>query len=261
LDIQGEDNGRNKIDLVQVQEGQSATLIQTLLAQVDGAFPAYTFLHLAEPDYAGHAYGWTSEAWRQAVLGADAQLGQILGALDARPALRAETAIVLTADHGGGAPDNTHVDPAFLENCTIPVIIWGGGIPGGIDAHTLFENRRDAGASLIGNTYAQPPLRNGDTGNIAMALLGLPPVEGSFHRPVFVPRLDIHREMPGKPANTATMRWPFYLGGLQLQQSDSLGEESWTAVGEPPGEEDVHFIHTVTTPPGTRLFFRLKQVP
>lgn len=261
LDPEGEDHGRNKIDLAQVQDGQSPLLVQTLLAQMDLTFPAYTFMHLAEPDFQGHGFGWTSEAWRQAVKDMDGQLGLIMAALDARPALKAATAIIITSDHGGGVPDNHHADPAYLENCTIPVIIWGGGIPGGMDAHELFTNRRDPGASLIGNTYLHQPLRNGDTGNIAMALLGLPPVEGSFHRPVLLPRLDIHRELPGKPQHTVTLRWPFYLGGLQLQQSAALEEDSWSAVDGPPSEEGVEFTHTVTTPPGTRLFFRLKPLP
>ncbi|RYD36033.1 MAG: hypothetical protein EOP86_07040 [Verrucomicrobiaceae bacterium] len=254
-DTDGEDNGRNKIDLTAIHEGNTAPLINRLVTEMDGNFPAYTFLHLCDPDYAGHGSGWSSQNWRTAVKGADTQLSLILAALDDRPVLKASTALILSADHGGGVPDYTHLDPEKIENITIPLIIWGAGIPAGVDAHTLFSNRTDPGPERISNTNPDQPLRNGDTGNIAMALLGLPPVEGSFHRPVFAPRLEILRYLPGQPANSVTVRWPFYLTGWRLQRNASLDRETW---------EDVRISgddcsHTEQTLPGTRQFFRLVQ--
>lgn len=257
-DLDGEDNGRNKIDLVQANEGQSAPIISTLLTEMNSNhFPAYTFLHLCDPDYAGHGKGWSSSQYKNAVRGADAQLGILLATLDAKPELRATTALVLTADHGGGTPDYTHLDAAVLTNITIPLLIWGPGIPAGVDAHALFSNRTDPGPDRISNTNPDQPLRNGDTGNIAMALLGLPAVEGSFHRPAFAPRLEILRYLPGQPADSVTLRWPAYLTGWKLQGSATLAPDSWEDVREAPVEGMEGWSHTEPTPPAGRRYFQL----
>lgn len=257
-DLDGEDNGRNKIDLVQSNEGQSAPIVSTLLAEMNSThFPAYTFLHLCDADYAGHANGWSSGQYKNAVRGADAQLGILLATLDAKPELRATTALILTADHGGGTPDYTHLDAEAITNITIPVMIWGPGIPAGVDAHSLFSNRTDPGPERISNTNPDQPLRNGDTGNIAMALMGLPPVEGSFHRPVFAPRLEILRYLPGQPADSVTLRWPVYLTGWKLQSSATLTPDSWADVREAPMEVPEGWSHTETTPLSSRRYFHL----
>lgn len=258
-DTDGVDNGRNKIDLVEIHEGNTAPLISRLVTEMDRDFPAYTFLHLCDPDYAGHGYGWTSLNWRTAVKGADAQLSILLAALDERPELKASTALILSADHGGGSPDYTHVDPDKIENYTIPLILWGPGIPAGVDPNTLFANRTDPGPERISNTNPDQPLRNGDTGNIAMALLGLPPIEGSFHRPVFAPKLEILRYLPDQPANSVTVRWPEYLTGWKLQRSATLADEDWKDVvmPPPPPGQAAPCSFTEITPTGGRQFFRL----
>ncbi|MES2707352.1 MAG: alkaline phosphatase family protein [Verrucomicrobiota bacterium] len=257
-DTEGADNGRNKIDLVEINEGNTSPLISRLVAEMDRDFPAYTFLHLCDPDYAGHGSGWTSLNWRTAVKGADAQLSVIMAALDQRPELKASTALILSADHGGGSPDYTHLDEEKIENITIPLILWGPGIPGGVDPHTLFSNRTDPGPERISNTNPDQPLRNADTGNIAMALLGLPPVTGSFHRPAFAPHLEILRYLPGQPPDSVTVRWPAYLTGWKLQRSATLNDQDWRDVPEsPPGAPQKPCSHTESTLPNSRQFFRL----
>lgn len=256
-DTDGADNGRNKVDLVEVHEGNTSILVSRLVDQMDQNFPAYTFLHFCDPDYAGHGAGWSSLNWRTAVKGTDTQLSLLMTALDDRPELKATTAIILSADHGGGVPDYTHVDPEHIENITIPLILWGPGIPGGVDSHKLFANRTDPGPERISNTNPDQPLRNGDTGNIAMALLGLPPIDGSFHRPVLASQLEIQRYLPGQPANSVTVRWAPYLTGWKLQRTASLENANWRDVPAPAAPPLPEGRYTETTDPGGRQFFRL----
>ena len=87
------------------------------------------------------------------------------------------TAIVLTADHGG--TERNHGDPDRLEHHRIPFIVWGPGASPGADLYALNPARADPGRSKEG---ARPPIRNCDAGNVAMSLLGLPPIPGSVFR-------------------------------------------------------------------------------
>jgi len=82
------------------------------------------FIHFPTPDWMGHEYGWLSPEQLSVIQHADEALGQILGALDARD-LRAETLIIISADHGGH--DTTH-GSRMPEDMTIPWIASGPGI-------------------------------------------------------------------------------------------------------------------------------------
>lgn len=71
-----------------------------------GRDPDAIFLFLDGPDYAGHRHGFTSSApeYIAGLEAADAQLGQILAAVRARPGFAEEDwQIILTSDHGGTA--------------------------------------------------------------------------------------------------------------------------------------------------------------
>ncbi len=143
------------------------------LATADRAF---TFLHLAGPDLAGHASGFMSPAYLEAVRGADVLVGQVLAAVEADPALRRSLTVVLTSDHGGDAAG--HGDPADPDSYTVPFVVWGPGISDG-DLYAL--NPEDYRAPGDGRpSYAGvQPVRNADVANLATALLGLGPVPGS----------------------------------------------------------------------------------
>lgn len=227
-DTDGEDNGPDKIDIAFTYENDSSVLVAALTARMDAGFPAYTFLHICDPDYAGHGYGWGSLNYNLAVKHADTLIGLILSGLDLRPELKAATAVIISADHGGGVPSYTHVDHTQRENYTIPLLLWGAGIPARRDAYSLFANRFNPGEGRPPNDSATPPLRNGDTGNIAMALLGLPPITNSYFRPEWQPGLSVAKDGLGY----VTLQWPGYLTGYTLESSDSLVGEPWSPVSE-----------------------------
>jgi hypothetical protein len=112
--------------------------------------------------------------------------------LDGDPELVGKTAIVLSTDHGGGVPLTSHTVASAAENYTIPLFVWGAGLPPGGDLYDLFGQRVDPGTGRPDYDAAGQPFRNGDTGNLALAILGLPPVPGSTIGPVSFDRRDAY---------------------------------------------------------------------
>ncbi|MBP7950541.1 MAG: alkaline phosphatase family protein [Verrucomicrobiales bacterium] len=239
-DTVGADDGTNKVDFVSLADlSAPATLPSVKTAVVAdiaaGTLRRYNLIHFADLDMGqttgGHYVGWGSPGWYQGVMNVDGYLGAIFDALDAaNPSIKGKVAIVLTADHGGGSPGTNHLDPTKAANYRIPLFIWGPGIPPGIDAHRLFANRWDPGDARPGNSVVVPqPMRNADSANIAMLLLGLPPVEGSYYLPQPAAALHITRL-----AQHVEISWPSYLTGYVLQSTLNLQTGPWTAdVGEP----------------------------
>lgn len=127
-----------------------------------GKVPDALFLFLDGPDYAGHRHGFTPEArkYLDAIERADAQLGQILVALRARPSFEDEDwQIVVTADHGGTA--SGHGGRAEIEY-RIPFLIAGRTIRQSAlkpyDVETLQGTRNlDVVPSVLGHFGVQKP--------------------------------------------------------------------------------------------------------
>ena len=144
---------------------------------------------MEDPDAAGHARGWGSSRYSNAVMTVDQQIGRVLDAIQSSPTYHHRTVVVVTADHGGGAPRTGHDVATNAVNFRVPLFVWGTGIPAGVDAYSLFANRADPGDVRVSysDTSRPPPLRNGDTGNLAVSLLGLPPIPGSSLIPLFRP--------------------------------------------------------------------------
>lgn len=253
-DTDGDDNGPDKIDFALVRNADSSILMAVLIARMGEDFPAYTFVHVFDPDYAGHLFGWGSMNWQLAVKHADSMVGLILSALELRPALKESTALVITADHGGGVPVTNHVDPVHQVNYTIPLMIWGPGVPRGVNATSLFKNRGDPGAGRQENDAEMPPLRNGDTGNIALALLGLPPVTESLYRPEWADRLQVI----SRPDGRVECRWPLYFTGWTLESSEGLSAASWVPVASAPVVAGEQWQHLEPVPAGPQRFYRLR---
>jgi predicted AlkP superfamily pyrophosphatase or phosphodiesterase len=97
--------------------------------------PNLLFVHIGEPDYAGHSVGWMSFAYGMAVKRADGAVGALLRAADATLGANKYT-VIISADHGGHGRDHGTDDP---QDVTIPWIVWGKGVSAGAeptDVHT-----------------------------------------------------------------------------------------------------------------------------
>lgn len=97
--------------------------------------PELLFVHFPGVDHAGHTSGWGSNEQLAAIAGADVQLGKLLRALDAA-GLRDNTAIIVSADHGGAG--RTH-GPDDARSRHIPWILSGPGVKRGFDLTQIEE--------------------------------------------------------------------------------------------------------------------------
>ena len=120
--------------------------------------PDFVFVHLIDPDIAGHSVGWMSAPYRFAVRRADAAVARIAAA--ANRAYAGDVVVIVTADHGGHGRDHgTEQD----VDMTIPWIAWGRGVrPGEITA----------------------PVSTMDSAATALWLLGVPRPASWVGRPV-----------------------------------------------------------------------------
>lgn len=115
-----------------------------------GNRPNLLFVHVGEPDYAGHRHGWMSRKYGEAVRQADAAVARLVAAGN-RAFGEGNWTLLVTADHGGHGKNHGSKDP---RDITIPWITWGKGVAGG-------------GQELPGT------IRTFDTASTALWLLGL----------------------------------------------------------------------------------------
>ncbi|MFE6719191.1 alkaline phosphatase family protein [Streptomyces albidoflavus] len=93
-------------------------------------------VHLDNIDHAGHSDGAASEAYLAAVRTADAQIGEMVAAVAARPSYAAEDwLIMVTSDHGH-TPAGGHGGNTLAERQTF-LIARGGGVPAGTTRHDV----------------------------------------------------------------------------------------------------------------------------
>jgi len=90
--------------------------------------PNLLFVHLSDPDRAGHSSGWMSDAYGEAVREADAAIGELVRTADAAYGL-GNYSLLITADHGGHGYDHGSDDP---RDVMIPWIAWGRGVSAGL---------------------------------------------------------------------------------------------------------------------------------
>ena len=112
----------------------------------------------------------------RAVRQTDQLLGQILAAISSRPALRNQTLVVLTADHGGDGA--THSTASKLANYRVPFMVWGPGVAAGRNLYSLNAGFRSPGSARTSYSGRQP-IRNGDLANLVTDVLDLPGVPGA----------------------------------------------------------------------------------
>ncbi len=176
------DHGRDKIDVYfYANDGPlrfSASMNARFLADMAERRFNYVFIHYRDTDTAGHALGWGGRGWAYALRNIDGYVGEILKLIENDVQLAGRTAIILTTDHGGKG--FVHDDAAVPENYTIPILVWGAGVGRG-DLYAINRAvRTDPGQSRPEYSISVQPIRNGDTGNLALSLLGLGPIPGSL---------------------------------------------------------------------------------
>lgn len=102
-------------------------LVEDYLESAEGN-PNLMFVHIGEPDYAGHMFGWMGRAYAGAVRKADEAVAEVLDEANDRWGAGNYTVIV-TADHGGHGRNHGSKDP---RDTTIPWITWGKGVAPGV---------------------------------------------------------------------------------------------------------------------------------
>jgi hypothetical protein len=174
------DYGTDKID-VYVNNSNTSALTGTWLADMTAAPQDYSFIHYADPDSAGHSYGWDptpGSSYSNSVVTVDGYLGTIFNLIDTNATFTGRTAIVLTADHGGTGTD--HSNNSIVTNYTVPFYVWGPGVASGGDLYALNPaTLQDPGTGRPDWSAPVQPIRSGDAPNLALDLLGLGPIPGS----------------------------------------------------------------------------------
>ena len=98
---------------------------------------SFVFIYLGYTDAAGHAHGWMSETYLEAVENADAAIEKVIDTLKNKGRLE-DTFLIVTSDHGGH--ESTH-GTDLPEDLIVPWIISGPGIPSGLtledDVHII----------------------------------------------------------------------------------------------------------------------------
>jgi arylsulfatase A-like enzyme len=96
------------------------------------------FMHWADADRAGHAHGWMSRQYGEALCRLDSALGLLASTLEIET--DPHTVLIALADHGGGGWVETSHEDDHPLNTTIPLIMAGGCVePGLIGDATLLD--------------------------------------------------------------------------------------------------------------------------
>ena len=105
----------------------SRRTVDDILRHLDADRPNLLFVHLTDPDRAGHSSGWMSDAYGRAVRETDEALNSLMTAADDVYG-SGNYALIVTADHGGHEYGHGSDD---VRDVTIPWIAWGQGITAG----------------------------------------------------------------------------------------------------------------------------------
>lgn len=168
-DLSGDDHGPAKIDLLNEAPADDDETLATLEAALPLRAPFLLFVHLYDTDDTGHSLGFNpgeGSAYTEAARRTDQRLARLASQIGSQVGVL--PTFILTSDHGGEGFD--HADPTRDVNSRIPLFVWGDGI-NGTDLYSLNVPARDR---------VHAPIRNCELGNLAMSLLGLPPIPGSF---------------------------------------------------------------------------------
>lgn len=175
-DTTGPDNGRDKLDCFTIDK-MSSVLADNFISTMSTQPCHFAFVHFGDADAAGHSKGWGSEDYNTSLITIDGHLGRIMDLISTNPALKGRTDLILTADHGG--VERNHSDATLAIDYTIPFYVWGPDVTAG-DLYAMnTQTRLWPGESRPDYSAPKQPVRNSDSGNLALSLLGLPPIPGS----------------------------------------------------------------------------------
>ena len=259
-DIEGADHGQDKIDFASVVDLSGANvsnLVNTLVLNLNSSTPTnYSFIHISEPDLTGHSFGWGSANWSNSVRNVDTQLGRIINCLLTNTLLIDDTALIVSADHGGFG--TSHTNASLLTNYTIPFFLWSPATPANRDVYSLFANRGNPGTNRVDWAAIPQPVRNADGGNLALSLLGLPPIPGSFAVPIFG-ATNVTMNVARATNGSHTIWWPAAANAFVLEFVSSLGTPiSWQTISNGVINTGGMLTYSVTNL-GTQ-FYRLRKL-
>jgi len=124
-------------------------IVEAVADRLSRERPHLLFVHIAEPDYAGHAIGWMSFVYGWAVRRADGALTKLIELADAAYG-KGNYTLLVTSDHGGHGRRHGTTE---IADVAIPWIAWGRGVHAG--------------------RVLPPGVRTMDTGATVLWLLGI----------------------------------------------------------------------------------------
>jgi predicted AlkP superfamily pyrophosphatase or phosphodiesterase len=136
----------------------AATTTDSVAAYLARERPNLLFVHIGEPDHAGHLWGWMSGRYGRAVQKADGAVAEVLRAADGAFGSGGYT-VILTADHGGHGRNHGSADP---RDVTIPWVAWGEGVRKGTVLPAGVRTTDTAATALWLLGVARPATVTGD---------------------------------------------------------------------------------------------------
>jgi len=120
-------NSPGALDGFTVIEVKAPALAKIAAAYIVEMKPNLCFIHFADPDSAGHRYGWGSPEQIAAFADSDAGL-KILNDAIVAAGIADSSVVIVSADHGGHGKTHGSNSP---EDMIIPWIAWGAGVEKG----------------------------------------------------------------------------------------------------------------------------------
>ena len=112
------------MDEFQIPDYEAKTVAQAAADYIVEAKPNLCFVHFADSDGAGHAFGWGSPQQLKAFDDEDVALKILRDAVE-KAGIASSSTFILTADHGGHGKGHGSNDPVDM---TIPWVAWGAGV-------------------------------------------------------------------------------------------------------------------------------------
>ena len=162
-----------------VMRENNTRLVRLVRRDIADRARTFRFVHLSKPDVVGHARGFMSPAYLEAVRDIDTMVGRILAKVEHQGDLADHAVLIITADHGGRG--FRHNNATKLFNYRVPFIVWGAGVEAGADLYDLNPDYANPGKKRTTYAAERQPVRNGAVANLVTDLLGLGAVPGSEH--------------------------------------------------------------------------------